>query len=983
MYSDNGKYWQIQKHQNIIKKFFNPNVYISNVLFLFHSPGSGKTGSAILASEQFVSYIKKANIKDAKVYIIGSRMSFNEFINAFTTEFGNVSINRLPYNKPFQNVDVEFNKYLRDELDAGEIQQNVYEKKHTKRTMDILKQKGYVFITYQKFSYEYNIHNEIKNFNNCMVIIDEAHYFLNNNKYVQGFKKILRRSKNYTLMLLSATPMINSAYSIVDFVNIMNPHKKDEITYSQIFNLDGDITDAGKKIIIEKMSLRISYINAYNPKTYPREIEMGSVPKGLLKYTRIIRCEMGKYQYKYYTKKNTGVVTSIIKNILNFVYSENGKDFYSMKLDNYLIKLAKHNKDMIIKSHKYMTNPIIGGNFLHIKNIKKYSGKYYKCLKNILSTNHSGLHFIFSKYIHGVGVKLFAEMLNANGYEEWKYQQYYNYLSENSRHYDTNKIYKDGDKGFISGKYALIHTDWPNDIRIKIIDIFNSYENRYGKYIKFLLGANIVKESVSLKNVQHVHILGYQENFPRLHQIIGRAIRYKSHDAMPVDKRRVFIYKYVSSIPEKYRTRGNRWSIEEIEYQKDEDAYNVIKKVEKLLKMIAIDCKTNKNPVTDNYKCIMKDIDFVKLYTDNYNEFLHYLYFIDDIKYEIRSEIVTIFYTNIVYDIQKIIDIIKNKYNYIISIIKNVINELVEKKNTFKNKYGTVGYIITDTYNLIFHPIIYENFKNKYAITLNNRSIFVNYIPKFFIKIDNIIDNIINEKNIQKYKIILDDNDININIKLDYKTIDITKLSTKSHKYKIKLLEYTIKNSTGRAHAVKILNHFKNFLIVENVLNTTSILYNTFDTINSNNKILGHIYDNIPKILKDGKFIYNKTILDYTDYKYEAKYVGYLIKTLSDDEFILKLKDNPKGTNDKSKKSQFLHTKLGYVCMDVNNKQKIIDIYLYLYQKIRMLDNESLIEKYKLIDKKKYTKRKYCLYIKNMLKTIQFFDREMIWIYEY
>jgi len=979
MYSDDGKYWQIQKHQNIVKKFFNPNVYISNVLFLFHSPGSGKTGSAILASEQFVSYVKKANIKNAKVYIIGSRMSFNEFINAFTTEFGNVSNNRLPYSKPFQNIDVEYDKYLKEELRKGELIQNIYEKKRIKRTMDILSQKGYEFVTYQKFSYEYNIHNEIKDFTDDMIIIDEAHYFLNNNKYVQGFKNILRKSKNYTLLLLSATPMINSAYSIVDFLNIMYPHKKDEISYNQIFNANGDITNSGKKLITRRMTSRISYINAYNPETYPKEIEMGETPKGLLKYTKIIRCDMGKYQYKYYMEKNTGVVTSTIKNILNFVYSENGKDFYSMKLDNYLIKLARGNNDIIVKSHKYMIKKsIFGGKFLHIDNIKKYSGKYYKCIKDIISTPNSGLHFIFSKYIHGVGVKLFGEILNTNGYEEWKYQHHYDYISENSRHYDTNKFYKDGDKNFISGKYVLIHTDWPDNIRKKILRIFKSYENRYGKYIKFLLGSTIVKESVSLKNIQHVHILGYQENFPRLHQIIGRAVRYKSHDALPPHLRRVYIKKYVSSIPKKYRTKSNKWTIEEIEYQKDENAYNIIRKVERLLKMIAIDCEANKNPTTDDHKCLMKDVNFLKLYSNYYNEFLHYLYFIDDIKYEIKSEIITIFYTNIVYDIQKMISLLQKKYKYSVSIIKNVISSLIDKKYTFKNQHGTIGYLITDLYNIIFHPIIYENYKNKYAITLNNRSIFVNHRPRFNINIDNIIDKIINERNIQKYKNISDENKIKIN----YNTIDVNNLDRNSIKYRLNVLEHAIRLWSGRDPpdpTLAVLNHFKNFLIIESVLKKTSILYNIFDEVTSDDVIIGHIYDNIPKLLVNGKFIYDKKILDYTSYKYEGKYVGYLIKTPSNNEFILKLRVNP---DEKSEKPRTINVKRGYVCTDVNDKSKIVNIYKYLYKKIKTFGKKELDKKYILSDVKKYTKNKYCLYIKKMLKTIQYYDREKIWIYE-
>ena len=56
-------------------------------------------------------------------------------------------------------------------------------------------------------------------------------------------------------------------------------------------------------------------------------------------------------------------------------------------------------------------------------------------------------------------------------------------------------------------------------------------------------------ESLDLKNTRQIHIMEPHWNESKINQIIGRAIRYKSHATLPESERNVTIYKWISVFP--------------------------------------------------------------------------------------------------------------------------------------------------------------------------------------------------------------------------------------------------------------------------------------------------------------------------------------------------------------------------------------------------------------------------------------------------
>ena len=116
----------------------------------------------------------------------------------------------------------------------------------------------------------------------------------------------------------------------------------------------------------------------------------------------------------------------------------------------------------------------------------------------------------------------------------------------------------------------------------KINYIINNYNS--GKY-KVLLITSAGSESLDLKNTRQIHIMEPHWNESKITQVIGRAIRYKSHLTLPESERNVKIYRWVSVFPVKVQNKSADQYLIEISKRKD----NILKNFTSLINDIAIE----------------------------------------------------------------------------------------------------------------------------------------------------------------------------------------------------------------------------------------------------------------------------------------------------------------------------------------------------------------------------------------------------------
>ena len=98
--------------------------------------------------------------------------------------------------------------------------------------------------------------------------------------------------------------------------------------------------------------------------------------------------------------------------------------------------------------------------------------------------------------------------------------------------------------------YKTISGSTSNDKLRLIVDRYNM-----GMY-QVLLISSAGSESLDLKNTRQIHIMENHWNDPKIQQVIGRAIRYKSHSKLPIDERIVDIYMWISVFPKQIKNKS-------------------------------------------------------------------------------------------------------------------------------------------------------------------------------------------------------------------------------------------------------------------------------------------------------------------------------------------------------------------------------------------------------------------------------------------
>lgn len=918
--------------QKLNRNFNNPNTYIPRQL-IFHKTGAGKTCTAVSIAEGFINYRNQNNL-DYLVYFIGPGITRDIFIETLLGSCGNIANGRAPEedNKYISNEDKE--KLFQMSKKKSEKDVKEYRAFRKEKVFNKIYQAGYRIKSYQKI-----INETIDNFDNCVIIIDEVHNLLNQNNYYKFIKEVLEHSKNTRVILLTATPMYNSPKDIVDIINLLYK-KNEEVSKADLFNQDGSLKEGSLGKIQDKLKGIVSYIPEQNQESregFPMRIDIGkplTVSETTLK-TRIVRVPMSQVQFNVYKLLYNGLVTPDIRSIVNIVFppSSSSKLGIYSDIENTLNLQTNEYKERYDVNVVKMKELEIEGGIFNLKNLHKYSGKYAECIRTIIEECYDGPNFIYSTRVHGWGIKMIGQILKENGFTEYDTLD-----NEYVRDYQTFKLVKKGPK-VISAKYVLIHQDIDQDKRKEIIDLFNSIENRDGRLIKIIIGSQLTKESVTLKRVNYLHIFGYQDNFARLAQIIGRVVRYKSHDDVP--NKVVYVRKYVSSLPygetdfnpvlsanadpivKKY---AHKYSMEEIEYIRDELNYNIIEKIRDAISEISIE-----NTI-DYDKSVKKDSST-------------YFFYKEFEKYDIKQYIKQIFKKNIFISQENLVN---NLNMYTEDMVIYTVNDMIKSSDLVINETGIEGYIIKLNDTFWFQPKGISNF----SIDFNTRKFGTTSKSKD-------ITDLVIEYNNNKDKT----PDLNELLKtleeakteaefIDY--ISILDIDSRVLLVEKALIEYN-KSASKKDKSIEpiyysILKYYKNYLIDENELdedfnNSNRDEYFTSmgvrDTIDPKKKLIGHNVDNYPKILVNGKF--KKTTFDelgiekkkFKNYKDNDIIVGYMDKN-NKGEIVFKLRQ----TGYAAQKDKRLNPR-GFVCGQTNDKNILLKIMSDLGMSVTSKDKKD------------------------------------------
>jgi hypothetical protein len=367
-----------------------------------------------------------------------------------------------------------------------------------------------------------------------------------------------------------------------------------------------------------------------------------------------------------------------------------------------------------------------------------YSSKIESIIKNALSSE--GIILVYSQYIDG-GLIPIALALEEIGYTRYvpkggKSRSLFGKAPTqpiDAITFEPKETYT-GSGSFKPARYAMITGDKsisPNNI--DEIKALTNESNVNGEQIKVVLISQAGSEGLDFTAIRQVHVLEPWYNMNRIEQIIGRAVRWCSHKALPFTKRNVEIFLYCTRL-------GEEEAADLYVYRLAEVKAIQIGRVSRVLKESAVDCLLNggqNNFTTSKLNQTVKQIlssgktidypvgDRPYTATCDYMETCQLtckpeaLINADDVKLDTFSEAFIMMNTDKI--IQRLRQLFREKFFYnkreLITLINNIrqyplvqidaaLTQLIEDKNEFiTDMYGRLGNLINKGELYLFQPL--------------------------------------------------------------------------------------------------------------------------------------------------------------------------------------------------------------------------------------------------------------------------------------
>jgi superfamily II DNA or RNA helicase len=653
----NSKEEYLQYHQFIINKY----MIDSNTrgLLLYHEMGYGKS---ILAASIVESYKK---IQPNRNIILLMPKSLQENMKNAINKFNKYSSNNNEYisNK---------NKYTFISLNASNMYTQLSNVNKTKEELE-----------FEKSLEKLNERLDNINLENSLIIIDEYHNLSNSitngSKNALNFYNKIIDTKNIKLIFLTGTPIINHPFELVCTFNMLTGFYNKKLLFPENFNdfikffinLKDNTIKNKEKFQNRIMGLVSYYGTKYFdedrpnfPKQLPLKIE--KIPMSRLQFLRyglMREIEKKEESNKFKNPNQEGQFN--IKSEIQSSYR-----IRSRQISNFLIPntaLTEHGNKAPIKHINKITNDVY-------KNLNEYSPKFNKIIENI-KKHKNQLALVYSQFVSAEGLYLFSKCLEYNGYELWndnnvdmefnkknddmefnkknddiEFNKKNNNIEFNKKNnniefnkkggqeYQDDLEYHGGDlndpllddlieyqggnklKNKNKLKYAIISGEILPSHRERIKNVFNSNENKYGRLISILLISQSGAEGLDLKNIRSVHIMEPFWNWARSEQVIARAVRYLSHEALPKNEQNVQPYIYLSTYPDNYKIQKDE------ELTTDESIYISSQNNRKLrdefllsLREVSIDCNTHKKNIPQKLQNLIKCYSCLPTHEELYN----------------------------------------------------------------------------------------------------------------------------------------------------------------------------------------------------------------------------------------------------------------------------------------------------------------------------------------------------------------------------
>jgi hypothetical protein len=455
-------------------------------------------------------------------------------------------------------------------------------------------------------------------------------------------RDVLMYSEGMKFCMLTATPMYNSYREIIIMFNMLLMNDKQAtITEADIFDKEGNITENGKKMISYISQRYVSFMRGENPISFPVRLFPTSIPilntYPTLNPRGVVIPDAEKVFYTHLPIVPIMLEGDTLKASLAFMNElpPGGRGLSTVALDklihagNLIVPVTDETAGDTVEAFRartdinglgtifskessggevrYRAKQEGGAKWLGVGELHKYSPKFEFLINRV--KNAEGCIFVYTRFVNGGALPL-ALALEANGY--LPYGRKSGLLANGSQTPGGKQCAlcpkKEKDHGigpaqahdFTPAYYGLLTGDIGlsprNEQTIRTQRDFNNAE---GTNLKIMIGSQIASEGVDLRFVRETYIIDSWFHLNKTEQILGRAIRYLSHCALPKEKRNNTVYLLAAQLPQTDNSGGanGRETADLYSYRIGFKKAVLVGKVTRTMKVAAIDCNLNNQAI--------------------------------------------------------------------------------------------------------------------------------------------------------------------------------------------------------------------------------------------------------------------------------------------------------------------------------------------------------------------------------------------------
>lgn len=598
--SSSNSGFKLQPQQRFLRRVLSPDAPTRNLLMI-HGTGTGKTCTAIQIAEE---YILRPEFQDKKVMVVASSAVEKNFR---TQIFDMTRVITRETSGILESKQCTGRRYLDMLLRMEQEPKNWNDPRIRSRleaTANRIVNEFYEFSPYATFGNLINsklgrTEGEIDkqwvhdNFDNRLLIIDEAHNIresssvgANVKAVVRGIENLVKVANGLVLVFLTATPMYDTFDEITFYMNLFlwNERKQPEtarLSASDFFDEEGNLLPGDAGVRFRNLCQDyVSFVKGENPFTFPFRLpppqiaEFASIKKGY-DGSDIGESERMKY-LSIYSSEATGIQKTALQERSK---DDEGKRRMLMQSTVSVLPENKTFQECFRPSgaqFEYLNEP-----FLTPEQLPSHSAKFASVIRTLQSSK--GLVFVFSNFDQ-MGASLLAMALEEHGYGPARGES----LLKNPAYTGTRK-----------GSYVLLTSNSLDTEIAERVKLTKSADNVDGERVRIIISSPIVSEGVDFRYVRQVHVLDPWWNMSRIEQVIGRGLRTCSHQRLPFAEQNCSVYLHV------VRTGDGKECYDEYTYRtKIIPKAERIARVRKVLAESAMDCPLQNavNTLPDDWK---------------------------------------------------------------------------------------------------------------------------------------------------------------------------------------------------------------------------------------------------------------------------------------------------------------------------------------------------------------------------------------------